>query len=164
MRRSLWIIPVLLMAIVVPHAKADSISDATTITDLGLTQGTMLPTPDDPRYTFKCCNGAVDVFDLEVAYAAIVTSADLDTPTADKCKGTFDDKMTHVSCKMIKKNDEIIIDVKPAGATFVSAVWSGETGFTPTTPVPEPASIDFLVMGLFGLLGYGWRRTQKGPP
>jgi hypothetical protein len=32
MRKSLWIIPVLLAAIVVPYAKADSISDTTTIT------------------------------------------------------------------------------------------------------------------------------------
>ena len=34
MRKSLWIIPVLLVAIVAPYAKADSISDATTTTPL----------------------------------------------------------------------------------------------------------------------------------
>lgn len=139
------------------------IANATTITDLGVAHGTMLPTPDDPTYTFKCCDGAkFAVDDLEVTYAANVTSATSTFPAADMCTGTFGGMMTTLTCKMINVGDIIVQTVTPAGATFVSACWTGETCITAANPIPEPASINVLAIGLLGLLGYGWHR-RKAP-
>jgi hypothetical protein len=79
MRKTLWIVLVLLLllfaAIVVPNANADSSPDATTITDLGLTRGTLIPTLDDPEYTFTCCNGGKPpMTDLSIEWSAVISS------------------------------------------------------------------------------------------
>ena len=60
MRKSLWIIPVLFATMVIPYAKADSISDANTATPL-----------DPVTYKFKCCGGATGITDLDVVYSLV---------------------------------------------------------------------------------------------
>src|SRR5271168_2578463 len=78
MRKSLWIIPVLFAVIVIPYAHADSITDAVTIINLGLTPEPMTSNLDDPTYVFVCCNTvppSSKVTDLDMTFAAAYTSS-----------------------------------------------------------------------------------------
>lgn len=137
------------------------IADASTITDLGLTNESTLLPADDPTYNFICCNGAVfKVTDLEVTYAANVASATSVT-TAAGCAGTFAGMMTTLTCTAINVGDTVTQTVTPAGATFVSAIWTGGGGqSSPASQTPEPVSLEVSVIGLLGLLGYRLFRVR----
>jgi hypothetical protein len=129
--------------------------DSDTIADSSLAQATMNPTPDDPRYDFTCCNNApFKVNDLEVLYAANVMPFGAVTP--DGCvASTFANTTIVITCPAINVGDTIT-ETTPAGATFVSGCWTtGQVCVATAGPVPEPATINLLLLGLLAFLGYG---------
>jgi hypothetical protein len=152
MRKSLWIIPVLLMAIVVPHAKADSISDATTITD-------------STTFTFKCCNGyQLSVNDLEIVYGPKVKKAKVTPPPADTCTTTFEDNMSRTNCAVIRPGDLFTASVMPDTGTILSACWTEfRVCVASTTPTPEPATDGLMLLGI-GLVFVMRKRIGQGLP
>ena len=124
MRKSLWIMPVLFAAIVVPYANADSISDATTVTDLGSTTGTMDSPLDDPTLKYVCCNGAPampKVTDLTVKFKAMVTDDPFFPRDIAGCtaKGIGLGSVWVLTCTTLKPDD--IIDVISPAAGVSSA-------------------------------------------
>ena len=92
MRRSLWIVPVLFATMVIPYAKADSISDANTATPL-----------DPVTYKFKCCGGATGITDLDVVYSRDVSGDKNFTFTlsmlSPPCTPVIDKESTILLCK-----------------------------------------------------------------
>jgi hypothetical protein len=173
MRKSLWIIPVLSATIVVPNANADSITAATTVTDLGSTTGTMDPPLDDPTLKYVCCNGAPampEVTDLTVKFKAIVTVDPFFPRNIADCtaKGIGLGSVWVLTCTTIKPDD--IIDVASPAAGVSGACWTTSpknsgctTGSTPAIPVgtPEPATGGLTLLGLGMLMRRHiaqWRR------
>jgi hypothetical protein len=144
MRKSLWIIPVLLVAIVAPYAKADSISDATTTTPL-----------DPVTYKFKCCGGATGITDLDVVYSLDVSGDKNFTFTlsmlSPPCTPVVDGASAILLCKGGIKEGEVILETVPTGATIVSSCYSVPLkSCIPTTGtlVPEPATDGLMLLGI----------------
>jgi hypothetical protein len=139
MRKSLWIIPLLFAAIVVPYANADSITDPTVITK------------------FECCNGAkVPIHDLEITFTAPITRFGSNLPECTETgKGTG---TVTVTCKNGIPVGKIVSTLEVSDGNFALASWTDAKGArvvnaTPTsiTPTPEPATGGLILLG-FGML------------
>ena len=153
MRRSLWIIPVLLVAIVAPYANADSITDPTVITK------------------FECCNGAkVPIHDLEITFNAPITTFihNLGLKCTSKGQGTG---TVTVTCTDAISVGEIVVTGVTSTGKFAFAFWTDANGAnvataTPTPATPEPATDGLMLLGI-GLalvmrkrIGQGLSRTS----
>jgi hypothetical protein len=157
MRKSLWIILVLLVAIVSPYAKADSISDTTTTT-----------TQADPKYKFVCCNdepATQKITDLTVSFTiAFVTIpvfsetgpvSGLCTPSLSPSGFTAID-----TCAAILPKATFVLVVPNADSVLVRACWSGPgivRCSSPATPVPSPEP----AMGGLMMLGFGMLMLKR---
>jgi len=139
MRKSLWIIPVLFAAIVVPYANADSITDPSVITK------------------FKCCDGAkVPIHDLEITFNAPITgfidNLGLDCTTKGVGTGTVT-----VTCTNAIPVGDIVVTSETSTGKFALASWTDANGAraataTPiATPTPEPTTSGLILLG-FGML------------
>ena len=135
MRKSLWIIPVLLVAIVAPYANADSITDPSVTTK------------------FECCNGAkVPIHDLEITFNAPITgfidNLGLDCTTKGVGTGTV-----AVTCTNAIPVGDIVITSETSDGKFAFAFWTGANGakVATATPTPEPATVGLMLLG-FGTL------------
>jgi hypothetical protein len=150
MRKSLWIIPVIFATIVIPYANADSIPDPTTITDWGLTAGTMLPPLADVITKFECCNGAKgSIHDLEITFNAPITgffdNLGLDCTT----KGVGTGTVTATCTNAIPVGD-IVVTSETSTGKFAFACWTDAKGAckATATPTPEPAIMDLVGIGI----------------
>lgn len=144
-QKSLWIIAVLFAAIGVastPKANADSITDLTTTTTT-------------TTFTFNCCNSVTaKVFDLQVTIdlPAVSNPAIGITPQDPNCAASFQNPFTATwTCADgISTLDTIRESVTVNGTTVpkvLIATWSGADGkpIGSATPIPEPASIYFVL-------------------
>ena len=157
MRRSLWIVPVLFATMVIPYAKADSISDANTATPL-----------DPVTYKFKCCGGATGITDLDVVYSRDVSGDKNFTFTlsmlSPPCTPVIDKESTILLCKGGIKEGEVILETVPTGTTIVSSCYSVPSKScisTTGTLVPEPATDGLMLLGL-GLVFVMRKRIGQG--
>ena len=149
-QKSLWIIAVLFAAIGVasaPKAHADSITDPSTTT----------------TFTFNCCNSVTaKVFDLQVTIdlPAVGNPGLGITPQDPNCAPSFQNPFTATwTCADgITTMDTIRESVTVNGTTVpkvLIATWSDKDGkpIGSATPIPEPASICFVLgIGIIPLL------------
>jgi hypothetical protein len=167
MRKSLWIILALspFAVIVVPNANADSITDATTVTDQGLNPGTTLPTLDPHTVTFTCCNGPRTATDLDMTFNAVTNSVELTmAPAADHCLPLTGSLPTPVqTCAKILAGQMLEFTIGPADAKLLSYCWSGVRGacISPTIEVPDTSRIDLIVGIGIGLVVMRMRIAQR---
>ena len=132
MRKSLWIIPVLFTAIVVPYANADSISDPATITDSGLTPATMLSPLANVITKFECCNGArVAIHDLEITFNAPITGFIHNLGNDCKSKGVGTGTVA-VTCTNAIPVGDIVVTTETSTGKFALACWTDAK--EPVTP------------------------------
>lgn len=139
MRKVFWIILALFAAIVVPNANADPITDASVTR----------------TFKFKCCNGVTDkIIDLSVTIDLPATGNPpiQIVPTDPTCKPSYDNAFTAtLTCggDGIVTSDTVIESVTVKGTSapkIVIATWSlAKGGTAPATPIPEPATIRFLL-------------------
>jgi len=156
MRKSLWIVPVLFAAIVVPNAKADPIT---------------------VNYDFECCDkvpATAKVTDLSVVFNAPVgADAGVDFGEASGCDKVISTGLFNaieVICTTITPGDHIVLTGVRAAASILSAKWSVTDGkllffkATPvTTPTPEPATGGLMLLGI-GVLLVTRKRIGQGRP
>jgi len=135
MRKSLWIIPLLFAAIVVPYANADSITVPAVITK------------------FECCNGAkVPIHDLEITFNAPITGFGSNLPdctTTGLGRGTVT-----LNCKNAEiPVGKIVSTQETSDGKLAFAFWTDATGanVATATPTPEPATCGLMLLG-FGML------------
>jgi len=148
MRKSLWIIPLLFAAIVVPYANADSITDPTVITK------------------FECCNGAkVPIHDLEITFNAPITTFihNLGLKCTSKGQGTG---TVTVTCTDAISVGDIVVTGETSTGKFAFAFWTDANGAnvataTPTPATPEPATDGLMLLGI-GLVFVMRKRIGQG--
>jgi hypothetical protein len=142
--KSLWIIAVLFAAIGVASAPkkahADSITDPATTTT---------------TFTFNCCNGVTaKVYDLQITIDLPAAGNPIIgiTPLDPTCVSSFQNPFTAtLTCgDQIATTDTIRESVTVNGTTVpkvLIATWSDVNGkpIGSATPIPEPASIDFVL-------------------
>jgi len=148
MRKSLWIIPVLLVAIVAPYANADSITDPTV------------------RINFECCNGAkVPIHDLEITFNAPITGFFDNLGLKCTTKGVGTGTVTVTCTDAISVGDIVHTGVTSTGK-FAFAFWTDANGAnvataTPTPATPEPATDGLMLLGI-GLVFVMRKRIGQG--
>jgi len=148
MRKSLWIIPLLFAAIVVPYANADSITDPSVITK------------------FECCNGAkVPIHDLEITFNAPITAFIHNLGLKCTTKGVGTGTVT-VTCTEAISVGDIVVTSETSDGKFAFAFWTDANGATvatatPTSATPEPATDGLMLLGI-GLVFVMRKRIGQG--
>ena len=135
MRKSLWIIPLLFAAIVVPYANADSITVPAVITK------------------FECCNGAkVPIHDLEITFNAPITGFIDNLGNRCRTTGVGTGTVT-ATCTDPIPVGKIVSTQETSDGKLAFAFWTDAKGASAATatPTPEPATCGLMLLG-FGML------------